>query len=398
MQLSEMQVLTCLQPMLQERTQRVELQGGEEPPGHYRGTLTIGGSDCMQTGLNYEASLQSSIYIYIFFSGRPRKNSVSSWLRKLSKRLGVAVEVEMVDIQVRPFLDLTQKGVQQRLLNKIATGHYDAVLFSPPCSTFSRVVWANRHGPRPVRSCRFPRGLNRLTWAERKRATWGNTMADFTFKGFELQAKQQDGIAIFENPEDLEALRNGENFGVRPASMWQWEQFSSLLQLDQVTDYLKPTRLLLANVDKLHESFCEGRPTFDDQGFYQGPLKARAAGKQLVGTTGAVFAITGSEQWPSSFCKWVATTILDKFLLRNSQSPVIADDGVKTHSDRTEFPILQPDGEKLMGGHGPPRKCQHRAKRDFSMMELDSHQWGDGTLTKEFGTGVISGWSCAKRH
>ena len=282
----------------------------------------------------------------------------------------------MVDIQVRPFLDLTQKEVQQRLLNKIATGHYDAVLFSPPCSTFSRVVWANRHGPRPVRSCRFPRGLNRLTWAERKRATWGNTMADFTFKGFELQAKQQDGIAIFENPEDLGAMRSGENFGVRPASMWQWEQFSTLLQLAQVTsvafhqldfgtDYLKPTRLLLANVDKLHEAFCEGRPLFDDQGFYQGPLKARTAGKQLVGTSGAAFATTGSEQWPSSFCKWVATTILDKFMLRYNQSPVIADDGVKVHSDRTDFPILQPDGEKLLGGYGPPRKCQQPGRERF---------------------------------
>ena len=96
-------------------------------------------------------------------------------------------------------------------------------------------------------------------------------MADFTFKGFELQAKQQDGIAIFENPEDPGAMRSGENFGVRPASMWQWEQFSTLLQLEQVTSvafhqldfgtgYLKPTRLLLANVDKLHEAFAKGDP------------------------------------------------------------------------------------------------------------------------------------------
>ena len=50
--------------MLQERAQCVELQGREEPPGHYRGTLTIGGSDCMQAEPNYEASLQSSIDIF----------------------------------------------------------------------------------------------------------------------------------------------------------------------------------------------------------------------------------------------------------------------------------------------------------------------------------------------
>ena len=92
------------------------------------------------------------------FSGKPRKNSVSSWLRKLSKRYNVAVEVEMFDIQVRPFLDLTQKSVQQKLLNKISSRRYCAVLFSPPCSTFSRAVWANRRGPRPVRWFVRPRG------------------------------------------------------------------------------------------------------------------------------------------------------------------------------------------------------------------------------------------------
>ena len=94
------------------------------------------------------------------------------------------MEVEMVDIQVRPFLDLTRAEVQQRLLNKIASGRYDAVIFSPPCSTFSRVVWANRRGPRAVRAFTKPRGLVRLSWAERKRANWGNTMADFTYKAF----------------------------------------------------------------------------------------------------------------------------------------------------------------------------------------------------------------------
>ena len=58
----------------------------------------------MGTGLNFEEDLQS----FVRFSGKPRKNSVSSWLRKLSKQLGVTMEIEMVDIQVRPFLDLTR--------------------------------------------------------------------------------------------------------------------------------------------------------------------------------------------------------------------------------------------------------------------------------------------------
>ena len=65
----------------------------------------------------------------------------------------------MVDIQVRPYHDLTSAKVQQNLLSKIASGRYFAVLFSPPCSTFTRVVWANRKGPRPVRSLYNAKGL-----------------------------------------------------------------------------------------------------------------------------------------------------------------------------------------------------------------------------------------------
>lgn len=279
----------------------------------------------------------------------------------------------MVDIQVRPFLDLTRAEVQQRLLNKIASGRYDAVIFSPPCSTFSRVVWANRRGPRPVRAFTKPRGLVRLSWAERKRANWGNTMADFTYKAFELQARQPEGIAVFENPEDLGAVKSGENFGIRPASMWQWPQFAALLELEQVqsiafyqqdfgTEYLKPTRLLLAHVSELPESFVQGPPTFDDQGFYTGPLRSRAAVRQLVGASGSAFATTGTEQWPSNFCKWVATMVLQQFLAKQKISPAIAGEGKLQNSDSTDFPTLEPDGDKLTGGHGPPRQCQQPGK------------------------------------
>ena len=180
-----------------------------------------------------EPAKQTCRVLYLF-SGRPRKNSVSSWLKRLSKRFGIDAEVEMVHIQVRPFLDLTQREVQKRLLSRIVSGAYFAILLSPPCSTFSRVTWANRKGPRPVRSFRFPRGMIRLTWAERKKANWGNTMADFSFEAFAKQMQQKGRLALFENPEDLGAVKAGEHAGTRPASMWQWPQFEELLQQDGI--------------------------------------------------------------------------------------------------------------------------------------------------------------------
>eukprot|EP00435_Cladocopium_sp_Y103_P016023 s1212_g4.t1 len=139
----------------------------------------------------------------------------------------------------------------------------------------------------------YPRGFHRMQWSERKRANWGNILADFTYKAFPVQVVVVGGIALFENPEDLGAIKSGEHMGVRPASMWQWQQFDELLQLPHVktvafyqqdfgTDYLKPTRLLLGHFPASHTAFCAGVPLFDDQGFYAGPLEGRTAVKQLM--------------------------------------------------------------------------------------------------------------------
>eukprot|EP00435_Cladocopium_sp_Y103_P066703 s951_g29.t1 len=374
---------------------------------------------CSSSSARVQHSTSKICRVLYVFSGKPRKNSIAAWLRKLARKSNLLVEVEMVDIQVRPFMDLTNKAVQQRLLNKIATGRYFAVLFSPPCSTFTRVVWANRRGPRPVRSYVRPRGLARLTWAERKRAEWGNNLTDFTFDAFELQAKLESGMALFENPEDLGAIKSGEHYGVRPASMWQWEAFQRLLALDQVTtvafyqqdfgtDYLKPTRLMLANFKHKHWSFCSGEPQFTEQGFYDGPLQQRSAATQLVGNFGSSFATTGSEQWPSEMCKWIASTILRQFTELDSGNDVLADGGgtminsggTMINSDTIDYPILQPDGKKLFGGHGSPRQCQQPGKeRQFhdgaglsSMGRWDVEQrvWSQGPFWQELRRETLS--------
>ena len=47
------------------------------------------------------------------FSGTPRKGSVAAWTRKLAAKWGVKVQIDMVDIRVRPHLDLTEVSVQK---------------------------------------------------------------------------------------------------------------------------------------------------------------------------------------------------------------------------------------------------------------------------------------------
>ena len=230
----------------------------------------------------------------------------------------------------------------------------------------------------------MPRGFNRMTWAERKRANWGNTMTDFTYKGFEIQVIDVGGIAVFENPEDLGAVKHGEHRGVRPASMWQWEQFERLFCHQQVatvafyqqdfgTEYLKPTRLMLGNFEARHDSFCQGPPHFDDQGFYEGPLQQRESATRLVGTSGAGFATTGTEQWPSEMCRWIAVSILRQFVQKHAVHHVLAGErgaiqkpsdkmGGSIQLEKSEYPILQPDGPKTAGGRGKPRQCQPPGK------------------------------------
>ena len=308
------------------------------------------------------------------FSGCPRKGSVSHWTRKLAAKWHIKVQIDMVDIKVKPHLDLTRSSVQQSLLNKVESGYYVAIIMSPPCSTFTRATFSNRKGPRPVRNFVHLRGMPRLTWTERKKADWGNVMTDFTYEICKAVRKSYT-LVIFENPEDLGAIKQGHWEGYRPASMWQWPAFSDLVssgdfktcafyQQDFGTEYLKPTRLLLRNVSLNDEQFKEGTPSFDAQGFYLGPLTKRSAKFALIGHKGGHFTTTGIEQWPSKFCKWVAEQIIQFWNTRPSMN---ACGGGRTDTDgespKVEYEVTEPEGWKIHGGEGEARICESPGKK-----------------------------------
>ena len=285
--------------------------------------------------------------------------------------------MEMVDIKVKPHVDLTLKSNRDRILGKIKLHKYDVIILSPPCSTFSRAPWSNRKGPRPIRSFLKPKGFERLSWAERKKANWGNTLKDFTFEIILVALEAQVHMILFENPEDLGALQHGSYAGQRPASMWQDDRFHKMLsdglvqtvafyQQDFGTDYLKPTRLLLRGFDN-HNSFLEGPANFDDQGFYSGPLQKRVATKQLIGQQHSQFNTTGSEQWPTQFCEWVAQQILLKVPTSTScGGGTLKGDVENTVEKQQQYKISDPEGPKVRGGDGDPRTCRVPGKvRDF---------------------------------
>ena len=341
------------------------------------------GSSANVDGSSQHNSLQDSgkpgnhIRILYLFSGQSRKGSVSHWCSKLAKRHSSAVSVEVVDIKVKPHVDLTLKSNREKILEKIKIQKYDVIILSPPCSTFSRAPWSNRKGPRPVRSFLKPKGLERLSWMERKKANWGNTLKDFTFEVIILALERQVPMLLFENPEDLGALQHGPYAGQRPASMWQDERFQKLLadravqsvafyQQDFGTDYLKPTRLLLKGFD-MHRCFLEGPPIFDDQGFYSGPLQKREATRQLIGQQHSQFNTSGSEQWLSEFCKWVAHQIFQKTPTSTSFGGGVMNGDVENEVHKQlPYKVSAPEGPKVKGGDGDPRTCRVPGKvRDF---------------------------------
>ena len=190
------------------------------------------------------------------FSGKKRRNSLACFIRRLAKKFHFRVEVIEVDLRHSRKADCTQPAVQRRWLQFIDAGKVDALVITPPCSTFSRAAWANEEGPFSLRSSACLRGFTWNSPARRRKATLGNTLADFSFEAMKRQLLQEDKLALMEQPEDLGTTKVQRVPGHRPGSMWQFPQHEELLQLPGVqsvalaqldfgSDSVKPTRLLL---------------------------------------------------------------------------------------------------------------------------------------------------------
>ena len=130
-----------------------------------------------------------------------------------------------LDIQSDRKSDFTIPSVQKKWLRLIAEGMFYAVLVTPPCSTFSRAVWANDLGPFPLRSSSYPRGFPRNRGERFHKAEFGTILADFSFEALKRQFACKRSVGIMEQPEDLGRTSHERLAGHQPASMWQFWQF-----------------------------------------------------------------------------------------------------------------------------------------------------------------------------
>ena len=134
-------------------------------------------------------------------------------LTQLGLHQKVDTQVDCIDIQRKPRIDLSKTAERDELLKATRAGAYDAILPSPPCFTFSRVPWANFRGP----------GQSAVCYAERIQYSHGSRekKIDFTWEVLELAAELDNVFMLLEQPEDLGAMRYGPRSGQRPSCVWQ---------------------------------------------------------------------------------------------------------------------------------------------------------------------------------
>lgn len=215
------------------------------------------------------------------FAGKDRRTSIRSVLERFSKGYGnEEIECEEWDICRGPHHDLLDEKVQQQLLERIRSGEFFAVLLPPPCASWSRAPWANRWGPRPLRTALHPWGLPWLEGEKLRKVASSNAMIRLCLQVLEEALKQNMG-GLLEHPENLGSVRSRPSATVRPASIWELPEVRRFQQgrVFTVAFYQcrfgapsrKPTRLL-TNLERLRSWGWTTWPRLNQRGCYLGPL------------------------------------------------------------------------------------------------------------------------------
>ena len=307
--------------------------------------------------------------------------------------------VEEWDILRGDQYDLSDAAVVAQLRKRILSQEFQYIFMSPPCSTWSRALFSNSWGPRPLRNKQWPRGFPWLEGRLAALAQTGNLLVDFCFTI--CLAICQAGITgfvkvIWEHPEDLGASKDSRGRVCYPASIWQLEEFVTLLsfpgwfsvaffQCQFQVDRLKPTRLL-SNLEGIQNFGSLGPPSFDENGFYAGPLPAtcpHGGHPPLIKQSAEQpFPTTGTGVYPPAMDLALAQTILHHFLANPSLK------GVKRMYPEQGVTPEAEQGVTPQAGKGvTPQGGELQTEGEWSHGETEAAEW-EGPKGQEEGAGI----------
>ena len=295
----------------------------------------------MEEPVSPPSSKKKVLYL---FAGTDRRTSVRSVLRRFASiQKGQEIECEEWDICRGPQFDLLNEEVQQRLLQRIEAGEFAAVLLSPPCASWSRAPWANRWGPRPLRTALHPWGMPWLEGERLQKVARSNAMIRFCIQVLEVAIKM--GLGVFlEHPENLGSVRSRPSPTVRPASIWELPEVRRLQQGEVFTVAFyqcqfgaksrKPTRVL-SNLQPLREWGWTSWPRLNAMGCYTGPLPLECAcgRKGLIKRSAEdAFATTEAAAYPEQMDLQIAWAL---WLLPSPPSPFPSEGSAGGGGERT---------------------------------------------------------------
>lgn len=299
-----------------------------------------------------------------FFAGRKRKGDLKECMLEVFTPLGITLIVDEVDLLLGgQDHDLSDIDKQSEFLSKL--GSYTFIVITPPCLTHSRAPWTNSYGPHPIRSALYPAGFPWLSNKDKQKAELHNNLVSFTWailSKVQLLSATQLVFALAEHPEDLGRLINKSPTHV-PASIWRMKELQGLIynnwwcggvrQCDYDAPTPKPTRFI-SNSWQFEDISKHALPTFDDKGFYSGPiLKCNHSGHVSLlrkrGDTGP-FRTEQAAAYPPKLCMAIANSFKSAYLI--ASTPLVGE--LKqtcntTAKENTSFEV-QKDSNKLIEG------------------------------------------------
>ena len=117
---------------------------------------------------------------------------------------GILPLIDAADLEREPPIDLLDEMTQREILARARSGYWQGVHTSPPCATWSRVLYlalAEGWGPRPYRSREALYGLPDLEPARARRCRDGTAMLLFALQ-VEAAVVRAGGSATREHPAD----------------------------------------------------------------------------------------------------------------------------------------------------------------------------------------------------